>query len=266
MANQQEQDTLILQGVLLDDQSKEEDKSWKSVLDKTIEFTRTRVTWGQLRNPMVFFGLGGQGANSTSPRPFNFEGSPSDLLKRFRSNLSYFLANYALIIVSFLAISMLTNPMSLIYLAILAGGWFFILRKAGQAAQAADVGAAAKSDGFAADPRAYGAISDDRCPGTSSGPQDALLGQSNSSSSTHQGNPGEPFLVLMGGKIKVTRYQAFIGMSILSLVLIVLLLQAAMSWLFWISVVLVIAHGIMRDFSPPDENAYPDAVPQQNWT
>uniref|UniRef100_A0A7S2V1H3 PRA1 family protein n=1 Tax=Fibrocapsa japonica TaxID=94617 RepID=A0A7S2V1H3_9STRA len=236
MANQQEQDTLILQGVLLDDQSKEEDKSWKSVLDKTIEFTRTRVTWGQLRNPMVFFGLGGQGANSTSPRPFNFEGSPSDLLKRFRSNLSYFLANYALIIVSFLAISMLTNPMSLIYLAILAGGWFFILRKAGQAAQAADVGAAAKSDGFAADP------------------------------STHQGNPGEPFLVLMGGKIKVTRYQAFIGMSILSLVLIVLLLQAAMSWLFWISVVLVIAHGIMRDFSPPDENAYPDAVPQQNWT
>ena len=74
-----------------------------------------------LRSIKVFFGMGEE-------KPFFFEKSPGLLIERIRKNLGFFFLNY--LVVAFLAfcLSVVTSPMTLIGIAILAVVWLVVFR------------------------------------------------------------------------------------------------------------------------------------------
>jgi len=74
-----------------------------------------------LRSPTVYLGLGEE-------RPFYLERSPDLLMDRMRHNLTYFYLNYGVLTVLLFFMSIITNPSTIIYMAILAGLWIYVVK------------------------------------------------------------------------------------------------------------------------------------------
>ncbi|CAM9897585.1 unnamed protein product [Phaeothamnion confervicola] len=92
----------------------------KTLGDKALTFARSRVTVGPFRPPKEFFGLG-------EAKAF---GAPaaSELAPRLRFNLPYFSTNYGALYLTLVMLSIITSPLSLCSLALLAAGWYAVTR------------------------------------------------------------------------------------------------------------------------------------------
>mmetsp|Transcript_41322 Transcript_41322/g.96884 ORF Transcript_41322/g.96884 Transcript_41322/m.96884 type:complete len:179 (-) Transcript_41322:401-937(-) len=74
-----------------------------------------------LRSFSVYTGFGEE-------RPFYFERSPDLLIDRIRHNLTYFFLNYGVLTVFLFILSVITNPATLIKLAIIALMWVYVVK------------------------------------------------------------------------------------------------------------------------------------------
>merc|ERR1712151_1282977 len=61
-------------------------------------------------------------------RPYHCESSPELLADRIRHNLTYFYLNYGVLTVSLFALSVVTNPVTVFWLAIVAAMWVYVVR------------------------------------------------------------------------------------------------------------------------------------------
>ena len=69
----------------------------------------------------MFFGFGEE-------RPFYVEKNPALLMERIRHNLSFFYLNYMLLTAVLFCLMLLTSPLTIIGLAVLAGAWTWVIR------------------------------------------------------------------------------------------------------------------------------------------
>mmetsp|Transcript_1124 Transcript_1124/g.1633 ORF Transcript_1124/g.1633 Transcript_1124/m.1633 type:complete len:241 (+) Transcript_1124:207-929(+) len=76
-----------------------------------------------LRSLRVFFGIGEE-------KPFFFEKSPSLIMVRLQHNLSFFYLNYLLMTVILFILTLITNPLAIIGMVIIAFGWLYVARAA----------------------------------------------------------------------------------------------------------------------------------------
>jgi len=75
----------------------------------------------QLRSPGVFFGFGEE-------KPFYVERTPSLVVERLQHNISFFYMNYLLLAAILFALTLLTSPLALIAMAILAAAWVAVIK------------------------------------------------------------------------------------------------------------------------------------------
>ena len=75
----------------------------------------------RLRPISVCFGIGEE-------RPFYVEKTPSLLVARFKHNAQFFFLNYLLLLAVLFGLTLFVTPSAIIGIAILAGGWVYIIR------------------------------------------------------------------------------------------------------------------------------------------
>lgn len=76
----------------------------------------------KLRSVTVAFGIGEE-------RPFYLEKAPSLLVARLKHNLSFFFLNYLMLTAVFFCLTMLTRPLTLIGLGLIAALWMYVVRQ-----------------------------------------------------------------------------------------------------------------------------------------
>jgi PRA1 family protein len=162
----------------------------------------------------VFFGFGEE-------RPFYIEKNPALLMERIRHNLSFFYLNYMLLTAVLFCLMLLTSPLTIIGLAILAGAWTWVIRST-QSGSLVIGGMKPVFSSFWEKPT--NAI--------------ALLGLWHSPS---------PSLLVSG--LSIPQKSATIGMAALSAFALMYLLSGVFWWTLFSSGIFCAIHGLLRDAS-----------------
>jgi hypothetical protein len=76
----------------------------------------------KLRSVTIAFGIGEE-------RPFYIEKAPSLLMARVKHNIQFFFLNYMVLTALLFCLTMLTSPMALMGLGVLAVLWMFVIRQ-----------------------------------------------------------------------------------------------------------------------------------------
>lgn len=92
----------------------------KTIGDKALSTLRTKVKVGPFRTPREFFGLGEAKAFGAPPA--------AEVVARLRFNALFFSTNYLAVYLILVMLSIISSPISLLSLGLLAGGWFFVTR------------------------------------------------------------------------------------------------------------------------------------------